>query len=99
MKYVRKEYNILTDTFEDAVVHYDFCKTIMFNKHDGERIMVRITKVIFNPPATIILWSDGTKTVVKCKEGDTFDKETGLAMAICKRIFSRSEFKKWCKEE
>lgn len=25
-----------------------------------------IKKVIFNDPATIVLWNDGTKTVVKC---------------------------------
>lgn len=46
-----------------------------------------IKKVIFNPPATIILWSDGMKTVVKCREGDTFDRQTGFAMAVLKRIY------------
>ena len=44
-------------------------------------------KVIFNDPATIVFWSDGTKTVVKCREGETFDKWTGLAMAIAKRVY------------
>ena len=28
-----------------------------------------IKNVIFNEPATIIIWKDGTKTVVKCQEG------------------------------
>lgn len=46
-----------------------------------------IKKVIFNPPATIILWSDGMKTVVKCREGDTFDRQTGFAMAVLKKIY------------
>ena len=46
---------------------------------------VCIRKVIFNDPATIVLWSDGTKTVVKCSEKDVFDPEKGLAMAIAKR--------------
>lgn len=41
-----------------------------------------IEKVIFNDPATIVFWKDGTKTIVKCQERATFDPEKGLAMAI-----------------
>lgn len=44
-----------------------------------------IKNVIFAPPATIVYWSDGSKTVVKCSEKDIFDPEKGLAMAIAKR--------------
>lgn len=40
-----------------------------------------IKKVIFNPPATIVFWENGSKTVVKA-QGDVFDPEKGLAMAI-----------------
>ena len=62
-----------------------------------------ITKVIFNDPATIVIWSDGTKTVVKCDERDEFDPEKGLAMAICKKHFGggfyNDIFKKWIPEE
>lgn len=60
----------------------------------------KIKNVIFNDPATIVFWTDGTKTVVKCQEGDTFDPEKGLAMAITKKIFGNkgnycNEIKKW----
>ena len=44
-----------------------------------------IKDAIFAPPATIVYWSDGSKTVVKCSEKDVFDPEKGLAMAIAKR--------------
>ena len=44
-----------------------------------------IKNVIFAPPATIVYWSDGSKTVVKCSEKDVFDPEKGLAMAVAKR--------------
>lgn len=62
-----------------------------------------IKQVIFNNPATVVLWSDGTKTVVKCSENDTFDPEIGLAMAICKKAFGNTGaynevFKKWVPE-
>lgn len=45
-----------------------------------------IKDVIFNDPATIVFWMDGSKTVVKCQEGDEYDAEKGLAMAICKKF-------------
>lgn len=44
-----------------------------------------IDRVIFNDPATIVFWKDGTKTVVKCQEGDTYSPESGLAIAIAKK--------------
>jgi hypothetical protein len=50
--------------------------------------MPKIEKVIFNPPATIVQWKDGTKTVVKCQDGDNFDWEKGLAMAYVKRAYN-----------
>ena len=65
-----------------------------------------IINVIFNNPATIVFWSDGKKTVVKA-EGEPFDPEKGLAMAIVKKLFGTNEsksnyndiFKKWIPEE
>ena len=50
--------------------------------------MPKIEKVIFNSPATIVKWNDGTKTVVKCQNNDEFDWEKGLAMAYVKRAFN-----------
>lgn len=44
-------------------------------------------RVIYNDPATIVFWKDGTKTVVKCMEGDTYDPEVGLAMCVCKKLY------------
>lgn len=55
-----------------------------------------IKDVIFAPPATIVYWSDGSKTVVKCSEKDDFDPEKGLAMAIAKRCGGNNG--SYCKE-
>lgn len=58
-----------------------------------------IKNVIFNPPATIVFWADGTKTVVKA-HGEEFDPEKGLAMAISKKVLGTGyypEIKKWTK--
>lgn len=62
-----------------------------------------IKKVIFNDPATIVIWADGEKTVVKCQNNELYDPEKGLAMAITKRALGNKgnyfdEIKKWTKE-
>lgn len=80
-----------------------FVKTIYGIPDDGMVYPIEIEKVIFNDPATIVFWSDGTKTVVKCAN-EEFDKEKGLAMAICKRVLGNkgnyfNEFRKWIKED
>ena len=60
---------------------------------------MNIKKVIFNNPATIVFWSDGSKTVVKSYLDD-YDPEKGLAMAISKKALGNegnyyNVFKKW----
>ena len=66
-----------------------------FNPYEPE-------KVIFNDPATIVFWKDGTKTVVKAVY-EPFDKEKGLAMAIAKKALGNegkyfNVFKKFINE-
>lgn len=48
-----------------------------------------IKNVIINDRATIILWADGSKTVVKCQEEDLdrISPEAGVAIAIMKKVF------------
>lgn len=63
-----------------------------------------IKDVIFNKPATIVKWCDGTKTVVKCQNGEPFDKEKGLALAFIKKMYGNTGryneiFHYWCDEE
>lgn len=62
-----------------------------------------IKRVIFSDPATIVFWEDGTKTVVKTQDGEEYDKEKGLAMAVCKKVFGNERdyyhiFKRWMRK-
>lgn len=43
-------------------------------------------KVIFSGPATTILWTDGTKTTVKCSDEDMWTDEVGIAMCYLKKL-------------
>ena len=47
-----------------------------------------VKKVIFANPKTIVLWKDGTKTVVTAQK-EKFDKEKGILMAFYKHYFGR----------
>ena len=65
---------------------------------------VFLKNVIYNDPATIAFWSDGTKTVVKAQPGDIFDPEKGLAMVIAKKACGNTGnyyngFKDWLPKE
>ena len=64
-----------------------------------------IKEVIFSPPATIVFWSDNTKTVVKADYAyDSYDPEKGIAMAISKKLIGDNKyeyyhvFKHWLKK-
>lgn len=74
-----------------------------YGVNSGKRYIPRIKNVIFNDPATIVFWSDNTKTVVKA-QNEPFDPEKGLAMAICKKALGNegnycNEIKKWLPKE
>lgn len=66
-----------------------------------------IKDVKFSGPCTIVFWSDGDKTIVRCGEDDKFDKEKGLAIAVAKKFLGTNKsksnfndiFKKWIQEE
>lgn len=46
-----------------------------------------VDRVIYDGPATIVFWKDGTKTVVKCHGDDVFSERVGLLMCIAKRAY------------
>lgn len=77
----------------------------IFGAKNAERKTdMRIKKVIFNDLTTVVLWEDGTKTIVRAGEDDIYDPEKGLAMAIAKKALGNqgnyyNVFKKWLPEE
>ena len=79
-----------TYTMEDTTMTYT-----LLNKptRSGARWLAALVpkKIHFNGPATIVEWNDGTKTVVKCQKGDTFDPLTGVAMCCMKKMLGTNE--------
>ena len=78
-------------------------------EHSSKKEKPTIKNVIFSGPATIVLWSDGDKTIVKKSDCEAeMDKEKGLAMAIIKKAYKdagkegsyfRRIFGTWIKDE
>lgn len=104
-----KEYCVIWDkvtSLTDAGTHV-FADALNFfglNDHSHQVARFDISNVIYNYPATIVLWADGTKTVVKCQEGDWYSKEVGLALCFAKKALGNqgnfnNVFKKWVPEE
>jgi hypothetical protein len=82
--------------YSDIISTINCILEIVYGSDINRSVIPAIEKVIYNGPATIVKWADGTKTVVKCCEGDAFDPEKGLAMAISKKALGDlKEVKKW----
>ena len=59
-----------------------------------------IDKIIYSGPKTIVLWNDGTKTIVSCGEDDEFDEYAGFCAAFAKKLIgSTSKIKRVIKQK
>ena len=98
-------YRSLDDIRNDAEVPINIYRNILNSTYGMSSSRIpEIKNVIFNDPATIVFWEDGTKTVVKCQYGDEFDPEKGLTMAIAKKAYGNkgsycNKLKKWLPKE
>lgn len=93
---------VTVESIDDRCVAIAEDERWVFDMLDFEpAIPFDIKRIIYNDPATIILWADGTKTVVKA-HNEPFDREKGLAMAIIKKMLGRGFhrfLKENCKQE
>ena len=117
----RPEYDLMdidgSDVFHHRIYKEDFILVKPIKRNYKDEILTptpayfarKFTcpeKVIFSGNRTVVLWSDGDKTIVKAN-CEAFDREKGLAMAIAKKFLgtnaSKSNyydvFKKWIPEE
>lgn len=104
-KPIYRKWNVtMAEEFTKYYNNYVTTTNAVFNTiRTMQAVIPKIKDVIYNDPATIVFWEDGTKTVVKCKN-EKFDPEKGLAMAFSKKMFGNNGnyynvFKKWLPEE
>ena len=63
---------------------------VPFDPYD-DRIKImcipEVRRILFNDPATIVFWKDGTKTVVRVTEGDRYVPYYGFLAALAKKVY------------
>lgn len=55
---------------------------------------VYITKVLYNNPATVVFWSDGTETRNICPKNTLYNPDAGLAFCVLKKLMGGDEMAK-----
>lgn len=84
-------YKVIIRIKDDPSVFDKLLKRITEPSNRTFCVLPGIKDVVFNCPATIVFWEDGTKTVVKCMEGDIFNPEHGFAMAVLKKLYGTED--------
>lgn len=92
-----KEENKMATTYDAKTgkKYYDYTQASA-----AYRSAFGIDKVVYSPPATIVFWKDGSKTVVKCSENDVFDPLAGIAFALMRKVYGKEyrNVEKYAKE-
>ena len=91
----------MSTTNEDMIRILNFIKTECSKSENAPRYskpyaplpFYFISDVIFSGKATVVLWMDGTKTVVKCAEGDYYNPYHGLYVALLKKTLGTKGLK------
>lgn len=81
-------YNMLTDISKEDIANYSDKK---LNFTGVCKNGVYLKEMIYNYPATIAFWSDGTKTVVKPYD-DEYSVVGGLLGCFVKKFYGREDF-------
>ena len=82
---VDEAFNDVSESENYAELDVAATKAVYDYWHPGNGL--KVVKVIYNKPATIVFWNDGTKTVVVCDKKDKYDPEKGFFIACTKKLF------------
>lgn len=88
---------LINDTITTDRVYKELCNSL----YGVKSLRFGIKKVIFNNPATIIIWNDGTKTISKISQNDIYSKEYGFMLCVLKHILgpkTKRFIKHYCAE-
>lgn len=92
-EYVMMDNLDLDDLIRNATKNYfDSC-----GKRRTSNYISGIKKVIYNDPATTVIWHDGSKTTVKCHDEDTYDPVIGFLLCIIKKVSDGRGYSALCK--
>lgn len=85
--------------YDYTKIYFDLNENKINFKEAKEKIWKNVKEIIQNGNTVIINWSDGTKSITRCQEGDEFDIYVGVSLALVKKIFgSNHQFRKLIKK-
>lgn len=82
-------YEILKKKYEEAVRREEKRKKER-NRLKNKNLRELVKDIVFSGPCTIIFWSDGTKTMVRCTDEDYYDQEKGILACMAKKLFGNT---------
>lgn len=93
--YFRTPDSVYIDMIADEIAE-EFVESMFGEKHKKKKYissLPEIVKVIYNEPATIVFWADGTKTISICDGEEEYNKLTGFSICIAKKFMGNTEFR------
>lgn len=70
--------------------HCEYERTERRRSYAAVANAVGVKRIIYNDPATVIFWTDGTKTIVKRAKGEKFSKYTAFCAALAKKLYGNN---------
>ena len=81
--------SVLSATFDGPLDESVFASLHDWEKKVGiikEYTLPKVDRLVFSGPATVTLFSDNTKCVTKCKDGDDYDPLFGVMACFVRRL-------------
>ena len=88
--YVSPEFNELLEELCSTFAGTDFKSLVPKAKgYFPTMPEIPISRVTYSGDTTVVFFTDGTKTTVKCSLNDTYDRQTAIVYALIKRLFGK----------
>lgn len=81
----------LFDAANAEMLSYNQCRANLDATKQQRKLTAK--RIIFNDPATIVIWEDGSKTVVKAHGADKYNPLTGVALCYMKKALGNTSRK------
>ena len=84
------DFKELLKTLFPTIVGADFTNEVSKTKEYFPTMPeIPISRVTYSGDTTVVFFTDGTKTTVKCSSNDKYDRQTAIVYALMKRIFGK----------
>lgn len=88
--YTSPEFKELFKTLFPTIIGADFSNEVPNTKEYFPTMPeIPISRVTYSGDTTVVFFTDGTKTTVKCSSNDTYDRQTAIVYALIKRLFGK----------